>query len=467
MSKIALSQNEIKNRLIRLRNLETLHADQKIRNKRLETENIQMRGEILNLKTIVTNQQKIIQDLKLQIEELRSIVFGKKKPKTLSDENSIAVAKIKRNKDSYKRQVPPDNEVTTIEYHPIDLCNHCYTPVARKKIVTYYEEDIPLSLTKTCIKHIVEKGYCTLCRKWNTSIVLPAHRVILGNNIQKYICYLTTICRLSYSQAQQLLYDSYQIKVSEGEIAKILQRQGKGLRVAYEQLKESIQRESGVHLDETSWKILNRNESAYAWVMSGVDSKESIFLLGESRGKGNVEKLLGDNYTGFVVSDDYGAYKKLPNHQLCFAHPLRKFRDLALSSEITEEQINHNKEVYSNFSSIYSDISINRNPSMYDIYKERLTIFSQIDILDCQKMRTLKITLLKNIPKYLLCLTNTLIPLTNNQAERSLRHLVLKRKVSLGSLTKKGAETTAILLSIMMSMRQRYQENFFSEWLRV
>ncbi|MBI5401108.1 MAG: transposase [Candidatus Yonathbacteria bacterium] len=30
--------------------------------------------------------------------------------------------------------------------------------------------------------------------------------------------------------------------------------------------------------------------------------------------------------------------------------------------------------------------------------------------------------------KYLTCLSDSRIPLTNNQAERSLRHLVLKRK---------------------------------------
>ena len=51
--------------------------------------------------------------------------------------------------------------------------------------------------------------------------------------------------------------------------------------------------------------------------MSGTQSQESVFLVGEHRGKGNVDTLMGENYKGVVVSDDYGAYRKLKNHQLC------------------------------------------------------------------------------------------------------------------------------------------------------
>ncbi|MBI5401059.1 MAG: transposase, partial [Candidatus Yonathbacteria bacterium] len=59
------------------------------------------------------------------------------------------------------------------------------------------------------------------------------------------------------------------------------------------------------------------------------------------------------------------------------------------------------------------------------------------------------------------------IPLTNNQAERTLRHLVLKRKISFGSLTKRKADNLSVLLSVLMSLKQRHQAGFFGEYLRV
>ena len=60
-----------------------------------------------------------------------------------------------------------------------------------------------------------------------------------------------------------------------------------------------------VHLDETGWRLFIDKDSSYSWVMSGAQSKENVFLVGESRGKGNADKLLGDNFNGFVVTDDY------------------------------------------------------------------------------------------------------------------------------------------------------------------
>jgi hypothetical protein len=56
-------------------------------------------------------------------------------------------------------------------------------------------------------------------------------------------------------------------------------------------------------------------------------------MLGKSRGKGNAEELIeGMSEESVGISDDYGAYKNLfKYHQLCWAHPYRKLRDLAKS----------------------------------------------------------------------------------------------------------------------------------------
>lgn len=201
--------------------------------------------------------------------------------------------------------------------------------------------------------------------------------------------------------------------------------------------------------------------------MSGAQSKESVFLIGESRGKGNVNKLLGNNYDGSVITDDYIAYKKLKKHQLCWAHLIRKFRDLARSKEFKDRQKKHCQDEYSKLCLIYEDLKQNRSIEKYDKFANRLIEFAFMKPNDSAKAIRLKMTLKKNISKYLTCLTDLDIPLTNNQAERSLRHLVLKRKISFGSLTKKTAENLAVLTSALLSLRQRHQLNFFGEYLRV
>jgi transposase len=463
MSKIRLSEKEVKNRLVRLRNLERLHIEQKLRNERLVKEN----KKIVVLERIILEQQKTIDDLKLQVEELRVMVFGKKKKIKEIDDDDLTPPKekIPRTDNSYHRPIPNDSTVTETKNHPLNLCK-CGTKTIKKKIVTFYEEDIPLPTKKIVRKHIVEKAYCEKCKKWQTDIPLPPAKVILGSNVRKYTCYLSILCRLSFTQIQEILNDTYQLNISQGEIVKILNREAIHLRPFYEQLKVKIRGEPGVHLDETSWKLLCDGSNTYSWVMSGTESKESVFLIGESRGKGNMKKLLED-FQGFVITDDYGAYHKLKKHQLCWAHLIRKFRDLAKSGELEEKHRLHCKAEYIKLCLIYEDLKNNQKIENHEMFFKRLTELSKIKYLDPKKLIRYKTTLRKNISKYLTCLSDSRIPLTNNQAERSLRHLVLKRKISFGTLTKRTADNLAVLMSSLMSLKQRHQSNFFSEYLGV
>lgn len=468
MTKRELSPEEIKKRLTRLRNLEYLHKQQGFRIGYLRDENRELKKEITTLKAMVSQQQHTINDLKLQIEELRAIVFGRKKRKDDNDEDDFAPLKEKaqRTLDSYKRPMPKDEEVTEVVPHPMNECS-CGTKMTKKQTIIFYEEDIPMPAKKIVRKHIVEKAYCLRCKKWQSAILLPNHKVVLGGNVQKYVCYLSVMCRLSFTQVQHILSDTYALKISQGEIVKILERESVHLRPFFEQLRVKIRGEPGVHLDETGWKLLRSGDTSYAWVMSGALSHESVFLAGESRGKGNAEKLLGEDFDGFVVSDDYGAYKKLKNHQLCWAHLIRKFKDLAQSGEISDSQRKSRKEEYATLCILYDDLRQYRGMERYDEFAKRLLALSAIKPDDPKKLMRVKETLRKNITNYLTCLSDSRIPLTNNQAERSLRHLVLKRKISFGSLTKQTAENFAVLVSVLLSLKQRYQSNFFGEYLRV
>ncbi|KKS72268.1 MAG: hypothetical protein UV43_C0019G0005 [Parcubacteria group bacterium GW2011_GWF2_42_7] len=183
MSKAGLSKAEIKKRLVRLRNIEFLHEQQRFKIWHLRDENRELRQEIKRLNIIVSDQQKTIDDMKLQIEELRVMVFGKKKKKEVDDDDlTPPKERIPRSSDSYKRPIPKDAEVTEIVPHPLNQCS-CGEKITKKKTVVFYEEDIPIPTQKIVRKHVVEKGYCLNCKKWNTDIPLPSCKVILGPSV--------------------------------------------------------------------------------------------------------------------------------------------------------------------------------------------------------------------------------------------------------------------------------------------
>src|SRR3989344_1576294 len=231
MAARGLSPEEVKKRLIRLRNLEYLHEAQRFKIWHLRDENRELKKEMTALQLVVSEHQKTIDDLQLHVESLRTMVFGRKKKKAVADEDDTAPPKetIQRTSASYKRPIPKDEEVTETTSHTLHTCS-CGTTVIKKRTSIFYEEDIPIPSKKIVKKHAVEQAYCPTCVRWFSAYPLPHHKVILGRNVQKYICYLSVMCRLSFTQVQHVLSDTYAFKISQGEIAKILERESLHLR---------------------------------------------------------------------------------------------------------------------------------------------------------------------------------------------------------------------------------------------
>ena len=176
-------------------------------------------------------------------------------------------------KKNYKRKRPSPEEVTDTQKHEIENCPDCDTKFRQRHFVVFWQEDIPLpdenTQLKEVVEHQVEKGWCRKCRKWHAAIPLPSAKVILGNKLKMYICYLSILLRISNHQIINLLRDGYQFEISNGEIAKILDKMGKLLNPEFERIKERLRSGRGVHMDETGWRRL------YLWVMTSIDTKFS------------------------------------------------------------------------------------------------------------------------------------------------------------------------------------------------
>lgn len=477
MLKLRLSNTEITKRLVRLRNLERLYAEQKLRNERLIEENHRLKQEIITLQSTVVTQQQMIENLQLQVAELRQIIFGKRKKKTEdeSDDDGTSSSSprkpAQRSKASYHRPIPPESEITAKATHPLNSCQHCHSTLTKKTTAIFYEEDISPS-TKSVIRHSIEKGYCTQCKRWSSAIPLPSAKVLLGKQTKILVCYLSIILNLSFEKIRNLLSDTYHLAISDGEISCILEKEANTLRPAYERLTEKIRSQNAVHYDETSWRVQQEEQGHYAWVMTGVEGTDTVFDVGKSRGKGNAEKLRGDG-EHIGITDDYAAYRTLfAVHQLCWAHPLRKFRDLKDTANLSEQKRMHCIQMYEKFARLYqfTQTFLTEHHTQTERKQKRAVVLrqlwsiSQSHIDDPQKLVTLKATLRKNRFAYVTCLTYANVPMDNNKAERSLRHLVLKRKTSLGSKTQRGAETTSILASVMLSLWWSKPKNFFAAY---
>lgn len=473
-----LTEKETQKRMTEWRNLKVLHKKAVEQNKKLRRKLQNAEDEIRELRDIVFKQAEVIESQQLQIEELQQIVFGRKrKKKDDDDEDDFRPKKEKkepkkRDKDSYKRPIPDEEDVTSHEYHNLDTgCPDCGTNLQDKEIIVFYEEDIPLpdkdTKLKQVIRHHSEKGYCPKCGKWHWAMDHPFTDVFLGQKVKFYIAYLSILLRLTFSQIQSLLWDTYRFRISDGEIAKILHKTADRLNPEFERLKEKLQNEKGIHLDETSWGRF------YMWVKTSIKTDDVLYIAGKTRGKGNADELIGNNYKGIRITDGYNAYKNQPGiHQLCWSHPHTKLKNLAYSKSLGKGKRKHCCKTYCIFEGVYADLrKYIKEPFNEKIRKrqkreliKRIKEWRKACAEDPKKLKNIKLQFRdEEVGKWLTCMDFEGIPCDNNKAERKLRHFVIKRKISFGNKSEKGHETFSVLASVLMTYWKRYKDNFFPE----
>jgi hypothetical protein len=203
--------------------------------------------------------------------------------------------------------------------------------------------------------------------------------------------------------------------------------------------------------------------------MTDTKTSDTIFLIGHSRGKGNMDLLQGnDNQNQIGISDDYGAYKNaFKKHVLCWAHPYGKLRDLKNPGGLSIEKKKHCEQVYNNFAKLYDDIQkvIDNNnkisTGVKNKFKKKFDTIVTLHPFDPLKLRKIKIRLKAQKDYYFIYLEEKGIPMDNNKAKRALKHLVLKRKNSYGSKTQARADKMGILYSVLLSSVWRSKKAFF------
>lgn len=459
-----LTEEEIKQRLIELRNLKVLYAKARERIALLEAETKQQKERIKELEARDKDKGEKIEAMAFQLEQIKNRLFGVK-PMV----HRILTKNEEKNRDVFSYHRPLPKNVTETRPHPVSECAHCHGALDRKSVKVFFEEDIPLPVQKSVIRHEVEVGYCAVCRRQSSGCPIPSKTSVLGERVKKYVCILSIASRLSHAQIQEHLEDVFALSVSIGEVGNILQTEADSLRPEYQALKQSVITQTGTHYDETGWKVQKEEQGKFAWVAAGTENNDTVFSLGRSRGKGNIAEL---GVAPIGISDDYGAYRNaFPEHQLCFAHPQRKLRDLAESVAVPEEKRKPCVDTYRHFSSLYRRIRAAIGTVVSSRRGQRWR--NEFDALATQNARdpsplsNIKESLRKNKDNYFTFLKHPTIPIDNNKAERALRHLVIKRRTSFGSKTQRGAETTSILASVILSLKWNEPQNWFHKYLKL
>lgn len=441
----------------------------------LEQENRQLRRRIDAQDQEIALLKQTIQDLQIQLAQLQTMVFKQKRipPDDRNDDSSTGTTshpgQAVRSAASYRRPTPASEEITQTKEHTLDQCTHCHG--AQLELLdthSVYVEDIP-AVTKEVIHHQIHLYRCVDCGQSQSAQPIPrGQSVILGARVKARVLYLSYIIHCSDTDIMRYLGNTYGLKISEGEIHYIQQQSAQHLRPPYNSIKDILNRQESTHLDETSWQV--GKEKQYAWGRVSPTTPEVLIQIG-TRGKGNAEQML-DGFSGCLTTDCYGAYKRLPGiaHQVCWVHILREAKEVARSPYLTDEQKISAQDFHQALQVIYHELKMTL-AQPFDLeqrvadaqhLQQRLEQINRLLSCDtAKKLKNIKLRTQEYAKELFTCLRyQTALP-ENNLAERSLRHLVLKRKRSFGSATAKGAGIFAVNFSVVYSLWKKFPTTFF------
>ena len=207
-----------------------------------------------------------------------------------------------------------------------------------------------------------------------------------------------------------------------------------------------------VHADETGWRQNGNN--GYVWTFSTPTER---YFLRRGRGKAVVDEALGESFSGVLVSDFYAAYHHYDGpKQRCWAHLLRDIHDLRalyLKDAPLARWAAPVHRLYEE-AKAFSHPQARRRRTAQLALERKLLAICQPFLADplavpaklCRRIE-------RHIKELFVFVAEPDVPADNNAAERSLRHLVISRKVSGGTRSEQGTESKMTLASIFGTWR--------------
>jgi transposase len=428
--------------------------------------------ELKKLKELIKQKDLLIRDLeeghqelgeliekyKTQRDMYREMIF-KKNGVSKDEEEEKSSKKLRRGAQEghkgYGRKKPePDKHKRAYATH----CPDCHKKINRTNTYTSHTiEDIPelLKLHTIVTEYQIERQWCGGCKKHIQAVppeVIPNSR--LGINLIMTGFLLKYEARTPINRVVSLYKNLFGIDLTEGGFDNMLKRAKDWLGEGYEEIRKGVQTSRVKHADETTWRIEGENH----WLWGFMNKKSIYYKVEETRGKSVAEKELKNSHENDVlVRDDYPGYKKLPlKHQSCWAHLLRKSHEAKRAENASEEV----KRLHGELKQLYQILSKTvkeqfKSEKRKKVYKESWSslkgvIKSSYENKDTQKIQTRIANQGENL---LTAVVHKNVPLTNNHAERQIRHMVTMRKISGGSKTMEGAKTHAVNMSVLQTIK--------------
>jgi hypothetical protein len=356
-----------------------------------------------------------------------------------------------------RRSVP-----THIVEHHLAMCPECDLRLGGISLARCREViDLPPPAPVQITEHRIFKGWCAGCQKWHEAPV-DVHAEVLGQGrigvrLASLIATLRTVMRLPIRQIQELLRTLHGFEVSIGEIVEVLHRLVAHAQPVLDDLKTTLRASPAVQADETGW----REDGLNGYIWSVCTPTVRYYEYHHSRAGEVVKRLIGEDFQGVLGSDFYAGYNIHQGlHQRCWVHFLRDVHELKDAFPEDEDLRSWGKEVKALYEQAVAWAGQPPDPKLSPRQQHQVRVahqhaFEQRLWKLCQPYahasaphHTLCERVERFLPELFVFVAIPGVPAHNNLAERSVRPLVVARKISGGTRSPKGSSTRMGLASL-------------------
>jgi transposase len=335
-------------------------------------------------------------------------------------------------------------------------CPNCKTKLEgdTQEIRSRYVTDINFFLKAKTTRYDIHRKYCRNCKKLvepEVPGVLPHAR--LGLNLMLFVMYLKLGLRLPCEKICDFLLTSYDVRISNGEVIVILKQLANAFGDYYIHLEKLVKLARVKHSDTTGWRVNGRNYYAWVFITTGV-------VLYKIRKRNNHKvglAFLRKQHGNVLVVDRHAAFRTLAEKtgfllQVCWSHILENSKGLAKDFGAEGMYVHKRlKEIYA----LAKGLNHKGNIEMVEQLNGMVFELTQRHYKHSTIRKFVHTLFYRDGENLFRFATDPEISSTNNVIERELRALVIIRKISNGSRSCRGAAATAMLLSIVQTLRFR------------
>jgi len=366
----------------------------------------------------------------------------------------------------------PDHIDKTVVVAAPELCPHCacadLSPM--EEIKDHLQEDIVLQ-PRTHVTNF--RHHQAFCPKCNRAVVQAAQGELLnckiGPTTKAAAVFLRYGLRIPYRKVKELFevfFNMPFVPASAMAFDRTATRKGEPL---YEDLKEKLRAAAAAYADETYWR--QDGIGHYVWYAGNDDL--AVFHIDRHRSSKVAQSILGNSFDGVLHTDGYAAYNAVnaKQRQSCLAHLIRKAKEIKQEILLRKPKFQDQRSI--RFCSSVSGLlkkaceigqklnSGDIDPNKADAFEKRLySALNSICLtkLADEKAETLRKRLLdpkKEYHRLFTFLKHCDVQPTNNQAEQSLRNMVIFRKICMGTRSDEGSYSHSVLPSLVLTAKRQ------------